>query len=198
MGSAASIADDGALKVSNLFEKIDMDCNQSLSKYELRRLCEMNPDAPAVAFLNELIGADEDGNISLEEWKAAFEKELAKGEAETVAVFDSCDQLATVLWDERTADVFSQMDLDNNGGISKSELTRLCITVGYKNAKVVLDGMFDMFDADSDGQITKTEWKAMFDKELSICVANGTGTLAWFEELVTLWKWTKTTNLVGL
>ena len=196
MGAGAStIPEDGALRVSELFLKIDIDCDGKLSKYELRRLCDMKPDAAAVPFLNELVAEDENGFVTTEEWNEAFQREKEKGDESVIALFDSCDELATSLWDERIENSFHSIDLDDNGGISKAELTRMCVAVGYSNSKAVIDELFHMYDANDDGQITLTEWKSMFSKELSKGIYNATGTLAWFEELISLWRWTKTTPL---
>ena len=182
MGAAASTRD--VANVEDLFLKLDIDRNGTISKFELRTLMEWgaNSDGPGITALKTLAAEDEDGDVTLHEWKAMFEGELAKGEEHARAVYEEINAMAQCSFDERASECFEM--LSRGEPISYDSLCEKFKALGFANALNEIDELFIRADQNCDSRIDKGEWTRMLERQLANSVDSAASTLAWMETLL--------------
>lgn len=85
--------------------------------------------------------------------------------------------------EQRAKDLYSKVDINNDGALVKSELVELCKSAGFDNGEAATATLESSCDANADGKVTITEWTAFCIGELAKDEKSAMDTLSWFEEL---------------
>jgi Ca2+-binding EF-hand superfamily protein len=153
---------DLTVDLENLFDRMDINKNGSLSRNELRAgLIDAGYEAEDVVkrlpLLFKSMDRNEDGRISKYEF---------------ILHFDSHDKLLSPVYERGTLDnavnmgrLFDRVDTDKNGLLSRNELHDALMQEGYEFEDIVqrLPRLFSTMDNDGDGKITKAEFVSHFD-----------------------------------
>lgn len=169
-------------RIESLFRSIDVDGNKTLNKAELIKFCkEGSVDRAGAERLVRKCDTDKDGKVTMDEWKAMFEKEATRSDIKMVEMVVWLTELAKALTDKRIEALFKKIDTDGGGHLDKEELRQFCDEAG--NFKLQSEALQASLDADGDGKVTLKEWKAMFKKEHDKSDKDMNELLSWFEEV---------------
>ena len=81
-----------------------------------------------------------------------------------------------------TEHCFRVLDINDDSKVSYKEIMIVWCIVAFTDVRTVLEKLFDVFDIDGDGTITKTEMRTVV-KDLSILSGTGTNHEAIFEDM---------------
>jgi len=146
----ASEAKVSSLSPIEFFRAIDTDGNGQLSVAELTAALKVNRlSGDAIRAIFKACDKDNSGSISLMEWiKMTKEREeLLPTKLEKPPAFVS---------DVSPLDLFTMMDADGNGSISRSEFQRALSSCSMPASSI--EKLFSEADSDNSGSISMLEW----------------------------------------
>ncbi len=141
------------------FETLDSDSSSSLSLEEFQSGAPKGADSSKTEALFKSIDSDGDGSITKEE-SDAFQAKAEKAQQQLQSfLFDLQSSQADEASDSDSDDIFSEIDTDSSGDVSKEEFLK-SFSIDSSGSDDMLSKLFDAIDSDSDGTITKDEQKA--------------------------------------
>ena len=159
-GSSNAWATQRSAMQTRMFAKVDTDSNGSVNATELQTMLDDVSQHTGTSFqktAQELLTAmdgNSDGTLSSDE--------LAQGMQSTMRPPSSTMDFAQVRNSskENNNDLFSKVDTDGDGSVSKSEMSEFTSKVGRSAHASASDNKFAKLDTDGDGSLSKTEFEA--------------------------------------
>lgn len=163
----SSQQDWATLMAKRMLAKMDTDKNGSISKSEFSAVmnaASASQSSSSTSGTDDLFSsmdANNDGSIDSTE----SESYLKKIQEEMLSLFNSAQSAQTPpppLSEDKGKNMFSKMDTDNNGSVSKSEFEAFMAKRGMSQEKA--DSIFAKVDTDGNGEISQSEHDAQMKK----------------------------------
>jgi Ca2+-binding EF-hand superfamily protein len=165
---STSQQDWAALMAQRMQAKMDTDKNGSISKSEFSAIMSTASASQSTSStsgnddLFNSMDANGDGSIDSSE----SESYLKKIQEEMLSLFNSTQASSQMPSpppaDDKGEDMFTKMDTDSSGSVSKSEFEAFMAKRGMSQEKA--DSIFAKVDTDGNGEISKSEHEAQMEK----------------------------------
>ena len=162
MGGGASVPEEDANRIKDLFTLLDLDANGELNRNELYEFCLQSPKLQISGGAESLIlscDENENGGVSLDEWMGMWKRELKEGGTEGLR--------EQVKWFQEVAEeaqhirekmLYARIDIKGDALLTKQEILDIV------DKSPLLDNAFTkVTDYMEDGVISLESWLKMWD-----------------------------------